>query len=49
MTIGTALLQGAKLLEQASVSAPRLTAEVLLSHAIGCERSWLFAHGGDEL
>ena len=29
--------------------APRLTAEVLLAHAIGCRREWLFAHATDEL
>jgi release factor glutamine methyltransferase len=28
---------------------PRLTAEVLLAHAIGCERSWLYAHSDEEL
>ncbi|MEO8098946.1 MAG: peptide chain release factor N(5)-glutamine methyltransferase [Acidobacteriota bacterium] len=49
MTIRTALLQGAKLLEEASVTAPRLTAEVLLAHAAGCDRTWLFAHATDEL
>jgi release factor glutamine methyltransferase len=49
MTIGTALLQGTKLLEEGSIAAPRLTAEVLLSHAIGCERVWLYAHSDEEL
>jgi len=49
VTLHAALLQGQKLLEDALVSAPRLTAEVLLAHAIGCERSWLFAHSTDEL
>ena len=49
MTIRSALLQGQKLLEDASISAPRLTAEVLLAHAIGCERAWLFAHSDEEL
>ncbi len=49
MTLGDALLQGTRLLEQATVSAPRLTAEVLLAHAVGCERSWLYAHSTDEL
>lgn len=49
MTVHTALLQGTRLLEKAGVPAPRLTAEVLLAHAIGCERAWLFAHSGDEL
>lgn len=49
MTLQTALLQGQKLLEDAGILAPRLTAEVLLAHAIGCPRSWLFAHSDEEL
>lgn len=49
MNIQTALLQGQKLLEQSKIAAPRLTAEVLLAHAIGCERVWLYAHSDEEL
>jgi release factor glutamine methyltransferase len=49
MDIRTALLQGQKLLEDDRVSAPRLTAEVLLAHAIGCDRTWLYAHSDEEL
>jgi release factor glutamine methyltransferase len=49
VTLQTALLQGQKLLEDAGISAPRLTAEVLLAHAIGCQRSWLFAHSDEQL
>ncbi|MGA3186316.1 MAG: peptide chain release factor N(5)-glutamine methyltransferase [Bryobacteraceae bacterium] len=49
MTLQTALLQGQKLFTDAGISAPRLTAEVLLAHAIGCRRSWLFAHSDEEL
>ena len=49
MDIRAALLQGQKLLEDASVAVPRLTAEVLLAHAIGCERAWLFAHSDEPL
>jgi release factor glutamine methyltransferase len=50
VTVGTALRQGAKLLEDAAVAAPRLTAEVLLLHAVReAERSWLYAHPEDEL
>jgi release factor glutamine methyltransferase len=49
MTVQTALLQGARLLEDASVAVPRLTAEVLLAHAIRCERVYLFAHPEREL
>jgi release factor glutamine methyltransferase len=49
VTLQTALLQGTKLLEDAGVGAPRLTAEVLLSHAIHRERTYLFAHPEQEL
>jgi release factor glutamine methyltransferase len=49
VTLQTALLQGQKLLEDGGISAPRLTAEVLLAHAIGCRRSWLYAHSDEEL
>src|SRR5947209_8588969 len=49
MDLRTALMQGQKLLEDGSISAPRLTAEVLLAHAIGCERTWLYAHSDEEL
>jgi release factor glutamine methyltransferase len=49
MDLRTALLQGQKLLEDAGIAAPRLTAEVLLAHAIGCGRTWLFAHSDEEL
>jgi release factor glutamine methyltransferase len=49
MTLQTAILQGQKLFTDAGILAPRLTAEVLLAHAIGCQRSWLFAHSDEEL
>jgi len=49
MTILTALLQGTKLLEEEAISAPRLTAEVLLTHALQRERSYLYAHPEEEL
>ncbi len=49
MTIRVALEQGAKLLDEAAIAAPRLTAEVLLAHAAGSDRSWLYAHSNDEL
>src|SRR5579862_129338 len=49
MTIQTALLQGTKLLEDEAVMAPRLTAEVLLMHALHRDRSYLYAHSDDEL
>jgi release factor glutamine methyltransferase len=44
MTVQTALLQGTKLLEDASIAAPRLTGEVLLAHALHRERTYLYGH-----
>src|SRR5271168_3293950 len=49
MTILTAILQGTKLLEDEAIAAPRLTAEVLLMHALQKERSYLYAHSDEEL
>lgn len=49
MTVQTALLQGTRLLEDAQVAVPRLTAEVLLAHALRVERVYLFAHPEQEL
>jgi release factor glutamine methyltransferase len=43
------LQQGARLLEEAAIAAPRLTAEVLLCHALGRERSYLYSHPEHEL
>jgi release factor glutamine methyltransferase len=49
MTLHTALLQGTKLLEEGVITAPRLTAEVLLAHALKQERVYLYAHSDEEL
>jgi release factor glutamine methyltransferase len=49
MTLGEALQQGTKLLEEGAITAPRLTAEVLLAHALGRGRVYLHAHSTDEL
>ena len=49
MTLGTALQQGTALLEKAALPVPRLTAEVLLCHALRADRSYLYAHSTDEL
>jgi release factor glutamine methyltransferase len=49
MTLRTALLQGTQVLEDAAVPVPRLTAEVLLLHALGRERVYLYAHPEQEL
>jgi release factor glutamine methyltransferase len=49
MDVRMALKQGQYLLDDARIAAPRLTAEVLLAHAIGCERTWLYAHSDEQL
>jgi len=49
MTLRTALLQGTQLLDQAAIAVPRLTAEVLLCHAIHRQREYLYAHPEQEL
>lgn len=49
MTLQTALLQGAEILEKAAIPVPRLTAEVLLCHALKREREFLYAHADEEL
>jgi release factor glutamine methyltransferase len=49
VTIQTALVQGTKLLEDEAVAVPRLTAEVLLMHALRRDRAYLYAHSNDEL
>jgi release factor glutamine methyltransferase len=49
VTLGTALQQGTAILEKASLPVARLTAEVLLSHALRRDRAYLYAHSTDEL
>jgi release factor glutamine methyltransferase len=49
LTIQSAIEQGTELLEKGGIGVPRLTAEVLLCHALHCERAYLYAHGTDEL
>ena len=49
MTVHTALRQGARILEDAGIAVPRLTAEVLLGHAMRVERVYFFAHPEREL
>jgi release factor glutamine methyltransferase len=49
MTIRTALAQGASLLEDAGIAVPKLTAEVLLGHAMHRAREYFFAHPEQEL
>jgi release factor glutamine methyltransferase len=47
--VHTALGQGARILEDGGIAVPRLTAEVLLSHAMRVERVYFFAHPEREL
>ncbi len=49
MTVQAALQQGADLLQSTAIAVPRLTAEVLLSHAMQCDRAFLYAHSSDSL
>ncbi|HET9319389.1 MAG TPA: peptide chain release factor N(5)-glutamine methyltransferase [Bryobacteraceae bacterium] len=49
MTLQEALLQGTRLLEEGRIASPRLTAEVLLCHALRQERPFLYAHYEREL
>jgi release factor glutamine methyltransferase len=49
MTIHSALEQATRAFAELAIGVPRLTAEVLLAHALGRERSWLFAHSSEEL
>jgi release factor glutamine methyltransferase len=49
VTIHTALQQGVKLLDDAGVAVPRLTAEVLLGHAMRVGREYFYAHPEQEL
>lgn len=49
LTVKSALLQGTTLLEEAGAGAPRLTAEVLLAHALRRDRVFLYSHSEDEL
>jgi release factor glutamine methyltransferase len=49
LTVQTALLQGTEILDKAAISVPRLTAEVLLCHAMRCERAYLYAHSDDQI
>jgi release factor glutamine methyltransferase len=49
MNLRTALRQGSEILASAGTPEPRLTAEVLLCHALRCERSYLYAHPEHEL
>jgi release factor glutamine methyltransferase len=49
LTLRTAVTQGTELLKTSGTPEPRLTAEILLCHAVHCERPYLYAHPEQEL
>jgi release factor glutamine methyltransferase len=49
VTLQTAVSQGAELLAASGTPEPRLTAELLLCHAVHCERAYLYAHPEQDL
>jgi len=49
LDVKTALQQGSEILDKAAVPVARLTAEVLLCHAMQRDRAYVYAHGEDEL
>jgi len=49
VTVQKALRHACRRLEEGAVPVPRLTAEVLLCHALHCERSHLYAHPEERL
>ncbi len=49
LTIKAAVDQGVRLLDDAQIGVSRLTAEVLLCHALRRERSYLYGHPEEEL
>jgi len=49
VTLQTAVAQGAELLAASGTPEPRLTAELLLCHALHCERPYLYAHPEQDL
>jgi release factor glutamine methyltransferase len=49
MTIGETLMRGIAFLKQHQVEPPRLTAELLLCHALAQPKVFLFSHSGDPI
>ncbi len=49
MDVATALQQGVEALQRDHIASPRLAAEVLLAHALGCDRVRLYSHPEREL
>jgi release factor glutamine methyltransferase len=44
ITVRSALEQGTRILEEGGIAVPRLTSEVLLCHALGQEKTYLYSH-----
>jgi len=44
LSVREALEQGTRILEEGGVAVPRLTSEVLLCHALGKEKTYLYSH-----
>ncbi|MBA3975975.1 MAG: peptide chain release factor N(5)-glutamine methyltransferase [Candidatus Solibacter sp.] len=49
LDIKTAIAQGADILATAGITEPRLTAQVLLAHALGRDRTYLYIHPEEPL
>jgi release factor glutamine methyltransferase len=49
VTLRTAVTQGTELLTASGTPEPRLTAELLLCHAVHCDRPYLYAHPEQDL
>lgn len=49
LTIAEALRQGTQLLQDSGIAVPKLTAQVLLAHALQKDRTYLIAHSTDPL
>lgn len=48
-TVGMALNSATQRLKEAQIEGAWLDAQVILAHALGVDRAWLFAHGEEEL
>ena len=49
MTIREALVKGTKILNNAGIEAPAVDAGVMLCHVLECDRTYLYAHGDENL
>ncbi|NJD01789.1 MAG: peptide chain release factor N(5)-glutamine methyltransferase [Ruminiclostridium sp.] len=49
MTIREALVNGTRILNNEKIEAPAVDAGVILCHVLECDRSWLYAHGAENL